>query len=78
MPYVKPELIIKAQYLAELVTEEYDSDDKDEMHAAKDVLDTCPVCSDYDCDKTVVKANGVFVHPEDVGNAEAIERGDLA
>jgi hypothetical protein len=77
MPYIKPEKVIKAQYVAEQIIDESDSEDKDRLHAAKDVLDVCPVCDSYGCDKSVVKANGVFVHPEDVGNADSIERGEL-
>lgn len=77
MPYVKPETLIKAQFLADEVGDDLESDDSKQRQAIIDVLDICPVCDDYDCEKTVVKANGVYVHPEDVGDADEIARGEF-
>lgn len=77
MPYVKPETLIKAQYLAQKELDNDTGDDSEGFTAASQLLEICPVCDDYDCGKMVVKANGVYVHPEDVDEADEIERGEL-
>jgi len=77
MPYIKPEQMILVQHLIENYSSGHVAPPEGQDDNMDGLMSMCPVCGDYTCDKDVVKANGVFVHPEDVEDAEAIERGDL-
>jgi len=77
MPYIKPEQMIVVQHLIEKYRVEHVALPEGQEDNIDSMMSMCPVCGDYTCDKDVVKANGVFVHPEDVEDAEAIERGKL-
>jgi len=73
MPYLKPAEMIA---LLQTVTHSSNKGDVPEYVDTNDLgsaVVTCPICGTKGCDKSIVKANGVYVHPEDVGNAEEIE-----
>ena len=77
MPYLKPEQMIQVQH----IVMRYAEARLDSFSGDEDVMDRlmaiCPVCGSASCDKDVVQANGVYVHPEDVEAADNIERGEM-
>jgi len=77
MPFVKPESLLQLQIAAsEVGVETYDNErfDVDRLRGAMRI---CPVCGNASCDKHIVKVNGVYVHREDVAEADNIERPEL-
>lgn len=73
MPFLKPKTVLTLQQAASMAENQSltESVDSGELGSA---LAVCPVCGSVTCEKKVVKANGVYVHPEDVANADVIER----
>jgi len=77
MIYLKPETALRLQQ----IVAEYQSA-KDTSNAAIDrnveeFMGECPVCDVDGCSKSIVKANGVYVHPSDVADAAEISRHSL-
>lgn len=77
MPYLKPEQLIKVQHLIDSWEREHIEGTDDTDRAISEIMGVCPVCGGETCTKDVVKANNVYVHPEDVAEAEPIARGQL-
>ena len=70
MPYVKPGRLLgwKKAVASEMVLEDVDIQDVDK--SVKKLFRTCSVCGKEDCEMTVVKVNGVYVHQEEAAEAE--------
>jgi len=73
MPYIKPEQMIALQRHAYNRLQEVDTSNVDDVSVVEDVLLVCPICGNRGCSKDMVKANGVYVHPEDAADADSIE-----
>jgi uncharacterized protein (UPF0212 family) len=75
MAYLKPaELLALQQVVSETEVQSVNLTVVD-MSDLEDGMDVCPVCgSRSGCEKTIVKANGVYVHLEDALDADEIER----
>lgn len=74
MPFVKPGALYALQVAADRAENEgLDSIDLDSREL-QGAMRICPVCGSASCDKKLVEANGVMVHPEDVAEAEELER----
>ena len=77
MIWLKPETGLRLQ---QIVAQYEISSDNSGVAITEDVeefMQECPVCDDDGCSKAIVKANGVYVHPEDVANSATIERPTL-
>lgn len=77
MPYVKPDTLLQLQIAASgesLENHDHDNFDADKLRGAMRV---CIVCGDTTCEKHVVYVNGVYVHREDVAEADNVERPEL-
>lgn len=70
MMFIKPSQALAVQ---ELIAEEYEREGEVNRELKK-LMNACPVCDDDTCGKDIVRANGVYVHPEDVAEADKIER----
>jgi len=73
MPYLRPGTVLTLQRAASMAKDQSLTDSVD-AGALSAAMSVCPVCGDAACDKKIVEANGVYVHPEDVANAEIIDR----
>lgn len=76
MPYLKPEEAYRLQMIA-VTAEEYIADGYYEADAVDSAMRKCPICGDKNCDKSIVEANNVWVHPEDVAAADSRENPRL-
>lgn len=73
MPYIKPELLMTLQHAAYAAKEESIESANIDKDTLSKSMKPCPICGDYGCSKDMVKANGVFVHPEDAAEADRID-----
>lgn len=72
MPFVKPETLLALQRAAVVGMQQQTLDDDVDSDKANAGVNMCIVCGNPACSKTVVAANGVYVHREDVIDAEPI------
>jgi hypothetical protein len=77
MPYIKPGELLQLQIAASKGSiEAYDREEFD-TDALRSAVRRCFVCGSDTCDKTLVCADGVYVHREEVLNSKEIERPGL-
>lgn len=77
MMWIKPETGLRLQQIVAQYDSDRDGDGPAVNSKIEEFMEDCPVCRDDSCSKSIVKANGVFVHPEDVDAAAEIERPSL-
>jgi len=77
MPFVKPEQMLRAQEAIEDYSEMLISDGTTPPSGLDWFMESCPICGNRECTKDVVKVSGVYVHPEDVQEADRIERPEI-
>jgi len=65
MPYFKPEEAFRLQVIAAAGSNVL-ADNYYDYEAVRDAMSKCPVCGRGGCDKSIVEANNVWVHPADV------------
>lgn len=74
MPYVSPGDMLELQRAAKVGLEQGTLDGGIDTDVVQDKLRICPVCGNPACTKSIKQANGVYVHPEDVADADVVPR----
>lgn len=72
MPFVSPGDMLALQRAAKVGMEQGTLGSSVDRQAVEDKLRVCAVCGNPACSKTIKKANGVYVHPEDVEKADVV------
>jgi hypothetical protein len=77
MIWLKPETGLRLQQIVAQYEISSDNSGVAITDEVEEFMQECPVCDDDGCSKAIVKANGVYVHPEDVEDAAEITRPTL-